>query len=44
MSGLVVELLEGHIRAHVVDPEKRPSSAQARGTRELIDILKTYVR
>jgi DNA-binding FrmR family transcriptional regulator len=44
MSSLVVELLEGHIRAHVVDPDKRPSSGQAKGARELIGILKTYVR
>jgi DNA-binding FrmR family transcriptional regulator len=44
MSGLVVELLEGHVRAHVVDPEKNPSSRQSKGARELIDILKTYVR
>lgn len=44
MSGLVVELLEGHVRAHVVDPEKNPSSRQSKGAQDLIDILKTYVR
>jgi FrmR/RcnR family transcriptional regulator, repressor of frmRAB operon len=44
MSGLVVELLEGHVRAHVIDPDKKPTSRQAKGARELIDILKTYVR
>jgi FrmR/RcnR family transcriptional regulator, repressor of frmRAB operon len=42
--GLVVEPLEGYVRAHVVDPEKNPSSRQSKGARELIDILKTYVR
>jgi DNA-binding FrmR family transcriptional regulator len=44
MSGLIVELLEGHVRAHVVDPDKKPASRQAKGARELIAILKTYVR
>jgi DNA-binding FrmR family transcriptional regulator len=44
MSGLVVELLEGHVRAHVVDPDKKPTSREAKGARELIGILKTYVR
>jgi DNA-binding FrmR family transcriptional regulator len=44
MSGLVVELLEGHVRAHVIDPDKKPASRRAKGARELIDILKTYVR
>ncbi len=44
MGGLVVELLEGHVRAHIVDPDKSPSSRPAKGARELIDILKTYVR
>jgi hypothetical protein len=44
MGSLVVELLEGHVRAHIVDPNKKPASRPAKGPRELIDILKTYVR
>src|ERR1700736_2625076 len=29
MNGLMAELLEGHIRFHVLDPPRKPASAQA---------------
>jgi DNA-binding FrmR family transcriptional regulator len=43
MSSLVVEILEDHIRYHIVNPEKR-SSSQATATQELIDVLRSYLR
>jgi DNA-binding FrmR family transcriptional regulator len=44
MNSLVAELLEDHVRCHVVDPDKKPTSKQSRGARELIEILKTYLK
>ncbi|HEX4456622.1 MAG TPA: metal/formaldehyde-sensitive transcriptional repressor [Polyangia bacterium] len=44
MNGLVAELMEGHVRHHVVDPDKQPASKAAQGARELIDLLKTYLK
>ena len=44
MDSLLFEVLEDHIRLHVVDPEKRPTSQQANATRELIAVLKTYFK
>ena len=44
MNSLVVEVLEEHVRAHVVDPEKCRSTERAEATRELITILRTYLR
>jgi DNA-binding FrmR family transcriptional regulator len=44
LNGLVAELLQEHVRCHVVDPEKNPTSKQSQGARELIDILKTYLK
>jgi FrmR/RcnR family transcriptional regulator, repressor of frmRAB operon len=38
------EVLEGHIRFHVVDPDKRPTSEQAQAAQELIDVVKAYLR
>jgi len=43
MNGLMAELLEGHIRFHVVDP-KKASSEQALATDELIDIVRSYLK
>jgi DNA-binding FrmR family transcriptional regulator len=44
MNGLMAQVLEGHIRFHVVDPKKKPSSQQAEATEELVDVIRTYLR
>ncbi len=42
ISGLMAEVLEGHVRFHIVNPDRRPTSYQAVAAQELIDIVKTY--
>ena len=44
INALMAEVLEGHIRFHVVDPDRSPSSSKAMATQELIDVIKQYVR
>jgi DNA-binding FrmR family transcriptional regulator len=44
MNGLMQQVLEGHIRHHVVDPRRKPSAEQARATEELLDVVKAYLR
>jgi DNA-binding FrmR family transcriptional regulator len=44
INSLVGELLEDHVRHHVVDPGKRPATEQARAAQELIDVFKSYLR
>ena len=44
MDGLMASVMEGHIRDHMVDPVRRPSSNESRAAQELIDVLKTYLR
>ena len=44
MNSLMAEVVEGHIRFHMVDPDRRPTSAEARAAQELIDVVKAYVR
>jgi DNA-binding FrmR family transcriptional regulator len=39
----MAEMIEGHIRFHVVDPGKNPNSPQAQAAEELIDIIRKYV-
>jgi FrmR/RcnR family transcriptional regulator, repressor of frmRAB operon len=43
MNGLMAELLEVHIRFHVLDP-KKISSEQALAADELIDVVRSYMR
>jgi DNA-binding FrmR family transcriptional regulator len=44
LNSLITEVIEDHVRHHVVDPEKAPRSKRAQATRELIDVLKTYLK
>ena len=44
LNSLLAELVEGHIRFHMVDPDRRPTSAEAQAAQELIDVVKGYVR
>lgn len=44
LNGLMREVLDGHIRHHIVDPDKLPASEQSRATRELLDVLRAYLK
>ena len=43
-NSLMAEVLDGHIRFHVMDPDQDPKSEKARATQELIDVLRSYLR
>ncbi|HLX05113.1 MAG TPA: metal/formaldehyde-sensitive transcriptional repressor [Candidatus Binatus sp.] len=44
LNSLVAEVIEDHIRLHVVDPAREPNSARSRGAEELIDIVQAYLK
>jgi len=44
MSSLIVEVLEGHIREHVLDPKQKPDSEHSAAAEELIDVLRSYLK
>ena len=44
INGLTVELMEDHIRHHVVNPESEQDAARASGAKELIEVLRTYLK
>lgn len=44
INGLMGELVEDHIRNHVIDPDNEGDEARAQGARELIDVLRTYMK
>jgi len=44
MNGLMAEVMEHHIRFHVVDPRQPPNSERAKGAEELIDVVRTYLK
>jgi len=44
MNSLMAELVEDHVRFHVLDPHKKPSSEQALAADELVDIIRSYLK
>ena len=44
LNSLMVEVLEGHVKFHVLDPDRKPSSERAEAAQELIDVIQTYLK
>jgi DNA-binding FrmR family transcriptional regulator len=44
INSLMAEVIDGHIRFHVIDPDHEPTSEKAKATQELIDVIRTYLR
>ena len=44
MNSLMAELLEGHIRSHVLNGKQRPTSQQVAAADEVIDMVKSYLK
>ena len=44
MSGLMADVMEDHIRAHVLDPEHGHDGERMRGAEELIDVVRAYLK
>lgn len=44
INGLMGEVMEGHVREHVLDPDHPPSAEQARAADELLRIVRTYLK
>ena len=44
INGLTAELMEDHIRHHVVNPDNEVDPERAKGAAELIDVVRTYLK
>jgi DNA-binding FrmR family transcriptional regulator len=44
MDGLMASVLEGHVRHHLIDPDRNPTSREAIAAQELIDVVKSYLK
>lgn len=44
LNGLMSELIEDHVRLHVLDPKKKSSPTQLEAVDKLIDIVNTYLK
>ncbi|HVO96837.1 MAG TPA: metal/formaldehyde-sensitive transcriptional repressor [Bryobacteraceae bacterium] len=44
MDALMAEVIEGHIRFHVLDPSVKPSDEQAQAADDLVQALRAYLK
>ena len=44
INGLLAEVVEDHVRTHLVDPERNPDALNADAAEQLIDVVHTYLR
>jgi DNA-binding FrmR family transcriptional regulator len=44
LNGLTIELIEEHVRNHVVDPEHETDAERAKGAADLLAVVRTYLK
>jgi DNA-binding FrmR family transcriptional regulator len=44
MNSLMAEVIEDHIRIHVVNPTRERNSSRAKGAEELIEVIQAYLK
>lgn len=44
MSGLMAEVVEDHVRTHLVDPETHPGALNNDAAEQLLAVVRTYLR
>jgi DNA-binding FrmR family transcriptional regulator len=44
LNGLMAELIDGHLRFHVLDPEQKTSRSQLEAANELMAVVKRYLK
>jgi FrmR/RcnR family transcriptional regulator, repressor of frmRAB operon len=44
MASLMAEVLEDHVRSHLVDGKKHPGALNAEAAEQLLDVVRTYLK
>ena len=44
MAGLMAEVVEDHVRTHLVDSERYPNALNTEGAEQLLDVVRTYLK
>jgi DNA-binding FrmR family transcriptional regulator len=44
MAGLMAEVVEDHVRTHLVDIEKYPEALDSDATEQLLEVVRTYLK
>ncbi len=44
MAGLMAEVIEDHVRTHLVDDRKHPDALNGEAAGQLLDVIRTYLK
>jgi DNA-binding FrmR family transcriptional regulator len=44
MAGLMAEIVEDHVRSHLVDADKHPGALKTEAAEQLLDVVRTYLK
>ena len=44
IGGLMAEVVEDHVRTHLVDPEKHPDALNTEAAEQLLEVVRTYLK
>ncbi len=44
MAGLMAEVVQDHVRSHLVDVEKHPNALNTEAAEQLLDVIRTYLK
>jgi FrmR/RcnR family transcriptional regulator, repressor of frmRAB operon len=44
LAGLMAEVVEDHVRTHLVDPETHPGALKSDAAERLLDVIRTYLK
>jgi DNA-binding FrmR family transcriptional regulator len=44
VAGLMAEVVEDHVRTHLVDPDKNPGALNAEAADQLIEVVRAYLK
>lgn len=44
LTGLMTEIIEGHVRDHILDPAEQPTAAQRRAAEQLLEVLRAFLK
>jgi DNA-binding FrmR family transcriptional regulator len=44
MAGLMAEVVEDHVRTHLVDEDKHPGALDKEAVEQLLDVVRSYLK
>jgi len=44
MAGLMAEVVEDHVRSHLVDAERHPGALNGEAVEQLLDVVRSYLK